>query len=153
MRRSHIMLSTFLTVSFLALPCYVVAAVAAFSFEGTVDGVGLLVLGINPAIGTVVTGTFSYDTTLALSSSGPSFASYQVSAPYSLLANINGSRIESGGFFSVFIENTPGGDVDGLLSISSQPAMVNGMQTADGVFSLSFANHNPNTFANLLLPD
>lgn len=84
MRRKHILLATFLTLSSLSLPCHTMAAVIGVAFEGRVDGVGLPIFEINPAIGSAVIGSFSYDTTLAPSISGSIFATSQVTTPYTL---------------------------------------------------------------------
>jgi hypothetical protein len=129
------------------------AALVTYAFEGTVDGVGLPVFGISPAMGSRVTGSFSYDTSIAPWTSGTFYSHYQIYSPYSLVAEIGGTRIESGGIFSISIQNDFGGNVEDTISIGAQPALIAGTQTADGVFGLNFASRNANTFSSLSLPE
>jgi hypothetical protein len=153
MRRKQSMLTAFLSLLSLCLPCYTIAAVVGFTFEGKVDGVGLPVFGLNPTIGTAVTGSFSYDTTFTVSPTAAFSADYQITGPYTLVANIAGTRIESSGSFAVTIVNNFNGNIEDQIVIGKQPVIVGGTQTADGVFSLDLASRNPNTFASLSLPE
>jgi hypothetical protein len=147
--RRNIVFAGLLTLFSLSLPCYTMAAVVEFAFEGRVDGVGLPVYGLNPAIGSPVTGSFSYDTTLTVPPITPSIAGYQIFSPYSFFADIDGTRIESGGFFNITIMNDGGS----MMWVDKQPFIVGGTQTTDGVFGLSFSSTNPNLFAGLSLPE
>lgn len=67
------------------------AAVVEFAFDGTADGAGLPVFGINPAIGSTVTGTFSYDTALPTQPFSAFSAQCQIDSPYTLVAYIGGT--------------------------------------------------------------
>ena len=135
------------------LPCHATAAVVEFAFEGTVDGVGIPVFGLNPAIGTAVTGRFSYDTALTVTPTTTFSADYQISSPYTLVTYIGGTRIESGGSFGISVVNNFNGNIEDQIMIGKQPVIVGGNQTADGVFGLNLASRNPNTFASLSLPE
>jgi hypothetical protein len=143
-----------LFTAFLSLWFYspAMATVVEYAFDGKITGVGLPVFGINPTIGSAVTGSFSYDTALTTTSGIPFFASYQVYPPYALVAFIDGRRIESSEFFNVDIQNNFGGNVEDTLNISTSSAVIDGTQTLDVILDLSFASTNPNTFADLSLP-
>jgi len=149
MLRKCLLFTAFLSLSFYS-PA--MATVVEYAFDGRITGVGLPVFGINPTIGSAVTGSFSYDTALTPSLSISFLANYQVSSPYALVAFIDGRRIESNGVFSVTIQNNFGGNVEDTLDISTSSAVIDGTQTLDGIFALSFASTNPNTFADLSLP-
>ena len=95
----------------------------------------------------------SYDTALTPQNSTSFSAQYQVNSPYTLVAYIGGTRIESGGVISMSVTNNFGGNIEDGLSIGKQPAIVVGAPTLDGLFGLEFASRNPNTFANLSLPE
>lgn len=153
MRHRRFLIGAFLASLSLVLATNTQAALVAYTFEGTVDGVGLPVFGISPAIGNPVTGSFSYDTSIAPWTSGSFYSHYQIYGPYSLVAEIGGARIESGGFFSISIQNDFGGNVEDTISIGTQPALLAGTQTADGVLGLNFASRDPNTFTSLSLPE
>lgn len=153
MRHRHRLLAAFLILVGLVFANHARAAVVEFVFDGTVNGVGLPIFGIHPAIGSAVMGSFSYDTALAPQYSGSSFAQYQIDTPYTLVTYIGGTKIESGGFFSMSIQNDSGGNVEDALTIGNQPAIVAGTQTLDAVFGLNFASRNPNTFASQSLPE
>lgn len=153
MRHRHRLLTASLILVGLVFANHARAVVLEFVFDGTVNGVGLPIFGIHPAIGSAVTGSFSYDTALAPQYSGSSFVQYQIDTPYTLIAYIGGTKIESGGFFSMSIQNDSGGNVEDALTIGNQPVIVAGTQTLDGVFGLNFASRNPNTFASLSLPE
>lgn len=153
MRRNQIMLTAFLSLLAMYLPCHATAAVVEYAFEGTVDGVGLPVFGLNPAIGTAVTGRFSYDTALTVAPTTTFSADYQISSPYTLVTYIGGTRIESGGSFGISVVNNYNGNIEDQIVIGKQPVIVDGNQTADGVFGLNLASRNPNTFASLSLPE
>ncbi len=150
MLRKYVLLSAFLVLSFLS--CHTMAAVVGYTFTGSVNEVGQPVFGISPAIGSAVTGRFTFDTTLAPTNVTSFSAHYQIYVPYELEAFIDGKRIQSDGFFGVDVQNDFGGNVEDTLFVGSQPAIVDGIQTLDGVFSLSFASTNPNTFADTGLP-
>ena len=130
-----------------------------YTFEGTVTGVGLPVFGLNPAIGSPVTGRFTYDSSLPLDFSNTSLSHYQIPAPYTFAAEISGALIESGNPFGITITNNSGAAcgcpavvVEDGISFNKQPAIVAGIQTTDGVFGLGFSSSNRNTFPNLNLP-
>mgnify|MGYP001566097688 CR=1 FL=1 len=129
MRHRHVLLAASLILAGLVFASHTQAAVVEFAFEGTVDGIGLQVFGINPAIGSAVTGSFSYDTALTTLPSTAFSAHYQIDSPYTLVAYIGGTRIESGGVFSMSIQNNFGGNVEDTLTIGKQPAIVAGTQT------------------------
>ena len=148
--RHNILLAGFLILFSLSPPCYTMAAVVEFAFVGRVDGIGLPLFGLNPAIGSPVTGSFSYDTTLTVTPITPSIAGYQIFSPYTFFADIDGTRVESGGFFGITIFNDAGGS---MMWVERQPFIVGGTQTTDGVFGLSFASTNPNLFTGLSLPE
>jgi len=153
MQHRHVLFTVSLILVGLVFASHTRAAVVEFAFEGAVNGVGLSVFGIHPEIGSVVTGSFSYDTAPTPQISTAFSAHYQIDSPYTLVAYIGGTRIESGGVFSMSIQNDFGGNVEDTLTIGKQPAIVAGTQTLDGVFGLEFASRNPNTFASLSLPE
>lgn len=126
--------------------------VVEYTFEGTVTGVGLPVFGLHPAIGSPVTGRFSYDSSLAPYYAQGFLSGYQAQAPYSFSAEIGGTLIESGNPFGITITNNFGGNVEDGISFTKQPPIVAGIQTTDGVFALEFSSRNLNTFPNLNLP-
>ncbi|MCS6286559.1 MAG: hypothetical protein H8K08_14130 [Nitrospira sp.] len=153
MRHNQLMLTALLSLLAIYLPSHATAAVMEFAFEGTVDGVGLPVFGLNPAIGTAVTGSFSYDTALTVLPTTTFSTHYQISSPYTLVTYIGGTRIESGGSFGISVVNNFNGNIEDQIVIGKQPVMVSGNQTVDGVFSLDLASRNPNTFTSLSLPE
>jgi hypothetical protein len=65
MRHRHRLLTASLILVDLLFANHARAAVVEFVFDGTVNGVGLPIFGIHPALGSAVTGSFSYDMALA----------------------------------------------------------------------------------------
>ena len=128
------------------------AAIIAYGFTGQVTGVGLPVFGLNPAVGTVVNGTFAYDTSAAdFLSDLPDLGAYQQFPPYRLSVNIGGATAWSGAHVTISIYNDFGGNVEDFISIGSQPAVVEGIQR-NSVLNLTFVSKSTAVFANDQLP-
>ena len=100
------------TIAALALMACVSSAdadIIAYGFTGQVTGVGLPVFGLNPAVGTAVTGTFAYDTSAAdLLPALPDLAAYQQFPPYRLSVNIGGATAWSGAHLGITVRTISG---------------------------------------------
>jgi len=147
MLRGCALLAVCLTLSFLS--CEATAGFIKYTFTGTVNDVGQPVFGIQPPLGSPVTGSFSYDSSLPPGVSDPGLAIYFVQGPFRFVADIDGATIESSGLLTVTIQNDPGG-LD-TFEISTESVVVNGTPIPDSVLDLTlFSILNP--FANTDLP-
>src|SRR5262249_3210348 len=125
----------------------------AYGFTGQVTGVGLPVFGLNPAVGTAVTGTFAYDSSTTDNFPAlPDFGAYTLFPPYRLSVNIGGATAWTGAILGISVQNDFGGNAEDFISIGSQGGVVQGIQRSNSILSLELVSDSTAVFANDQLP-
>ena len=124
------------------------AAVVDFQFAGTVTYGGSLA-----AIGSQITGTFSYDTDTLPSSTAAGYASYAFTAPFGFSASVDGHTVVTNNM-NVSIWDNFGGNAEDMVFISGYPATVDGTYYPNGTFGfrLASAPGNTNILTSTALP-
>ncbi len=144
---------TFVALALVAFVSLANAEIIGFGFTGQVTAVGPSILGLNPALGDPVTGSFGYDTELPDDAPHVSFLGvYTQFPPHRLIVNIGASSAWSGTAAGISVFNDFGGNVEDSFSVSSQPAVVNGIQASDVVVSINLASASTGVFSNEDLP-
>jgi hypothetical protein len=111
------------------------AATITFEFSGTVTyGAPMAV-----ALGTRITGTYSYDTETAPEIQLKGFASYSIPAPHTMTLTVDGHTISTS-ILNVAVWNHYKGNVEDMFQVSSGPVTLDGTFFPDGSLSFGLAS-------------
>jgi hypothetical protein len=110
------------------------AAVVNFQFTGAVTYGGSLA-----AVGSQITGMFSYDAATLSSSSYGGFSGYTFPAPFGISANVGGHAVAANNL-GISIWNNFGGNVEDMVDVAGGPVTVDGNSYADGSFGFRLAS-------------
>jgi hypothetical protein len=125
------------------------AETIVFQFSGTV------VYGAPMAVlpGARIAGTYSYDTKTDAAITNKGFADYQIPAPHTMSATVDGHTISTSNLH-VTVWNHMRGNVEDMVQVFAGPVVLDGTTFADGALGLALASapRNNKALKNTKLP-